>query len=246
MNKNILATFAFAVPLLLMGAGCATQTSTSITPVTTPTTTSTVTTQTNGKVVISLTDAALDMGDITGIALTENKIELHNEVSGWITASSATKTFNLLELKAKKESALVAIADVPAGTYDKVRISVVKILITTKDGTIVEAKVPSHSFTINIEVIVEANATTSINLDMLADASLHRTGNGTYIFTPVIKIENRTKTTVKIDADNKVRVAGGDMVNETTHGMDINGEIKLNFKFDENRQFDLDVKGNIK
>ncbi len=246
MNKNILATIALAAPLLLMGAGCATQTSTTVTPITIPTSTSTVVTPAKGKVIISLTDAADDMGDITGIVLTENKIELHNEVNGWVTASSATKMFNLLELKAKKEFALVAIADVATGTYNRVRLSVVKILITTKDGATVEAKLPSHAFTLNTQVIVEAGTTTAINLDMLADASLHRTGNGTYIFTPVIKIENRTRAMVKIDTEDKVKVEDGDKVSETTHGMDVNGEMKINFTFSADHKFDIDAKGNIK
>ncbi|MDO8625843.1 MAG: DUF4382 domain-containing protein [Candidatus Magasanikbacteria bacterium] len=236
MNKKNFLAIALALPILLMGAGCASQTSTS-----TP-----ASSGANGTVVVSLTDTAIDMGNITGVTLTENKIEFHSATSGWVTASEDTRTFNLLELKSKQELAFVASTSLAAGNYDKIRVSVVEILVTTKDGATVAAKLPSNKITIKTTINVEAGATTSVNLDVLADVSLHLTGNGTYIFTPVIKIETRNRASVTVGVANRVHLEKGERASETTEGMDIDGEMKSNFKFGTDHKFDIDGEGRIR
>ncbi len=185
------------------------------------------------------------MGRVTGVTLTEDKIELHSTTTGWIVVANEKKTFNLLDLKSKKELTFVASTSLATGNYDQIRISVVEMLVRTRDGVVTVAKLPSDKITIKTSIVIEAGATTSVNLDVLADTSLHITGNGTYIFTPVIKIETRNRASVTIGTANKVQIENGERISETTEGMDVDGEMKSNFKFGLDHRFDIDNSGKI-
>ncbi|MDO8435245.1 MAG: DUF4382 domain-containing protein [bacterium] len=234
MNKKILAILSATLSLVLMGASCSSQTTTSGNEGTK-----------DGSVVISITDAAANMGNVTAISLTENKIELHNKTEGWVTASDSTNTFKLLELKAENKSALVATVDVAPGTYDQLRMSVVNVKVTTKDGVTAEAKLPSNQLTLKSNVEVHSGATSSVNMDFLADVSLHVTGKGKFIFAPVVKIENRTNATVKVNADNSVSIQNGTVVESATKGMDVDGSMKSDFQFGTDSQLEIDGDGSI-
>ena len=143
----------------------------------------------SGRVVVSVTDAAVNMDNVTEITMTVSKVELHSEANAWVTASSAVKTYSLLDLKARGESALAADANVAAGNYNQIRVTIDSIKVKTKDGATVSAKLPSGQLKLNGGVVIKADSTTSVNLDFLASASLHTTGKGLFIFAPVVHME---------------------------------------------------------
>ena len=200
---------------------------------------------TKGKVYFSITDAAADMGNVTAIDMTVSKLEMHSATEGWVSVSTDSKTFSLLELKAKGESKLAAAIDAPAGTYDQVRVNVDTVVVTTKDGKTSNAKVPSGELKMMSNIVVKADSSSSVSLDFLADASLHTTGNGTYIFAPVVKIDSRSEASVELSGSDVVVVSGGNVQSSGTFGMDLNGDVKSDFKLDSKLKIDLDAKGLI-
>lgn len=236
MNKKTLATMVVALSLVLMGAGCSSQATVSKNE---------TIKDGYGKVVVSITDAAKNIFDVTELALTENKVELHSTTDGWITVSTDTKTFKVMELKALNKLALVAMVDVLPGRYDQLRMSVVSIKVTTKDGVTTEAKLPSNKLTFKTAITVSSGATSSISMDFLADASLHVTGNGKFIFTPVVKIENRSNATVLVADDDSVDIENGTVEENITHGMDLDGDMKSDFKLGNDRELDIDDDGKV-
>ncbi|MDO8626106.1 MAG: hypothetical protein Q7K39_01445 [Candidatus Magasanikbacteria bacterium] len=68
-----------------------------------------------------------------------------------------------------------------------------------------------------------ADATNSVKLDFIADQSLHLTGNGKFIFAPVVKLESRSKADVQVGSDDSVAVSGDDVDSEATVSMDLKG-----------------------
>ncbi len=205
-----------------------------------------------GRVVVSVTDAALDMSNISEVTMTVNKVELHSEVMGWVTVSTTPKTYSLLDLKARGESALAGQASVSAGTYNQIRATISNIKVTTKAGAVSTAKLPSGELKLNGDIVVNSGETTSVNLDFLASASLHLTGNGLYVFAPVVHLEVRSDAQVDVNADEKddkdtneeVEVEDGAVEDEVDAGMDVNGEVKEDFELKD--ELEVESSGSIK
>lgn len=212
------------------------------------TTTTTTTTQetTQGRVVFSVTDAAADMSTISEINMKVNKVEMHSAAKGWMTVSTTPRTYSLLALNASNKSELLADVKAEVGTYDQVRLMVDSISVKTKAGATKVAKLPSGELKLNTTVVVKEDETASVNLDFLADKSLHTTGNGSYIFAPVVKTESKSSATVNVDATNNVTVSGGKVDDSSSSGMDVDGSVKLNFELKKDLKLNLGTDNNIK
>ncbi len=195
------------------------------------------TTGTTGNLVFGIKDAAASMGNITSVMITVDKIELHNETQGWVTVSSDTKSFDLLALKASGATSLLAQSSVTAGTYDQMRLEVTNVMVT-QNGTTSEAKLPSGELKIVGTIVVNADKTSTAVVDFMTDKSLHITGNGKFIFAPVINIQTQSNTDATVDSNNQVHVTVGHVDNNTSEGMDVTGEMKANFMLDPNTKLD--------
>ncbi len=192
----------------------------------------------NGRVVVSITDAAFDMTSISEVTATVNKVELQSETTGWVTVSSATRTYNLLDLKAKGELAVAADTSVAAGTYNQIRVTISDIKVKTRTGAVIDAKLPSSQLKLNGNIVIKAGETSSVNLDFLASASLHKTGTGLFIFSPVVHMTVRSGAEVNVDSNGKVEIDNGVLEEDIQEGMDVNGEAKENFELNGNLEID--------
>lgn len=121
-----------------------------------------------GKVVFAITDAAMDMKDVNSINITVDQISVHSEAKGWVVISNANKEFDLLKLKETGALAFVAEANLAAGTYDQVRLNVSNIVVV-KGGQTIEAKLPSSKLTLTSNLVINADTTSTITFDFLAD-----------------------------------------------------------------------------
>ena len=65
----------------------------------------------NGRVVFAITDETAAIDNVSEVRLTVSKIEMQSSTEGWITVSSATREYALLDLKSKAELALAADAE---------------------------------------------------------------------------------------------------------------------------------------
>ena len=177
-----------------------------------------------GQVVYTLSDVAPDMGAVQRIDITVDSVIMHSSGSNWTTVSSTPKTYDLIALKASGAQSLLADANLAPGTYDQMRLGISSVMVTDSNGTH-SAKLPSGILAIKGQFSVIANSTTLINLDFLADKSLHVTGNGQYILAPVIHLVE--KNNAKVDSGNRmdVIVRGGRMHTDIEVGMDENGEM---------------------
>ena len=198
-----------------------------------------------GRAVFSVTDAAADMGAVSKIEMTVSGLEVHSETNGWVTVATPAKTYSLLDLDKRNESELLADADLQTGAYDQIRLKVDKVVVTTKDGKAEEAKLPSGELKIVTNFVVKAEETSSVNFDFLASKSLHTTGNGDYIYAPVVKTETRSDSEVIVNANGIVKINGGNVEDTDTVGMDIDGSVKANFEIG-NKKLDIGTDNKIK
>ncbi len=178
---------------------------------------------------IGITDATADISGVTDIDMSINKVEVHSVENGWVTASSNSKLYSLLALKASGETKLYTKAKVPVDSYDKVRVTLGDTVVRTKASGDVKAVVPSAYIVIDSELNTKSKGSAYIGLDFLADKSLHITSDGDYVFAPVVKADYGSKATVTV-TDGVVVVGEGSTDGTTSVGMDLSGKSRANFE----------------
>ncbi len=182
-----------------------------------------------GTLYMAVTDAAVNMGNVSAVNMTVDKIYLHSQAQGWVTVSQESQTFNLLALKAAKKAILATKIDVQPDSYDQVWLHVTGVKVT-ESGRVKEAVLPSSDVKMDIYLKVLANATSTATIDVVADESLHKTAKGEMIFAPVLTFESRSNSSAAVDAENFITISGGTVDSNASAGMDVTGEVKNNFK----------------
>jgi len=141
-----------------------------------------------GKLQIGVTDRPDE--SVTAVKVICNLIEVsrsqgENQDSEWLTLVEEPVTFNLIALAGVEE--IVGDADIPAGTYNQLRMHVASVTVTL-NGNEVEAEVPSDIVRVVHPVMVQADETTIATFDFNAEESVVVTGNDKVIFKPVVRL----------------------------------------------------------
>ncbi|PKP54521.1 MAG: hypothetical protein CVT90_00865 [Candidatus Altiarchaeales archaeon HGW-Altiarchaeales-3] len=202
----------------------------------------------NGTVVFAVTDAAADMGAVSSVKLTINAVEVHRVAEeGWITISTEEKTYDLLELKAQGATELLAKVNLTNGVYNRIRLNV-KNAVVVMNGVETEAKLPGNELKIDADIEVKGGEITTALLDFIVDESLHITGNGKIIMSPVVKVETKTnaKVEIKDKEQNRVEITGGEVKTRITIGMNEKGESGVGLKIKGDVGLIIDDKGKVK
>lgn len=232
MNKTAIAIIGGLIGLGVVAGGAYLYKNSMEAPSLTPTSTPEKSFSGRGEIILEVTDAAVDMKTVSEVQVTLNRLEMYSNAKGWITLSSQPKTYNLLELKSSGDLALAARKDVDAEAYSKLRLTIGTVTIKEKGGAERSAKLPSGTFLVDTTIVVNDEKTSSVKIDFLADKSLHATANGDYVFAPVIRFESRSNVTATVDSRSMVRINGGSQSSDVTAGMNLDGEVKINFQLD--------------
>lgn len=194
--------------------------------------------------VATLTDAAANMGSVSQINVTIDGVRAHNNVQGWVTLSSIQQTYDLLELKLDGSQVVIADLNIPVSNYDQVELSISKVIVVDADGSH-EAKLPSNKIRMNTDVNLTSGTIAVVKFDVLADESLHVTGNGLYILAPVIQLEAREDARISIDSRNRAIINGGEIKTNIVVGMDVNGNVGVGVRIPSNANINIGGDGKI-
>ena len=200
---------------------------------------------TQGRVLFTLADKAVNTSSVSSVEVTVDKVEAHTQEDSWITVLNAQKTYDLLKLKTSGNQVLLADVQLDPGTYNQVRLTISKVMITDSNGTH-EAKLPSGVLKINTDLTVQANTTSTFMFDFLLDESLHTTGNGLYIMAPVIQAESREDAQVDATDENDVEVKGGRVKSSVKVGMDVNGNVDVGLKIAKDAKLTIGTDDKVK
>jgi len=193
----------------------------------------------NGRVVAGITDAAADMGSVSSVKVTIDKMELHSATSGWVAVSSANREYDLLALKQSGKVSLYADTTISAGTYNEARLSISKVVVVT-NGQTQTAKLPSSTLKIISRTVVDAEGTAVVTFDFIADKSLHVTGDGKIIFAPVVKFTSESSAAVQVNGDDITTTNRGKVETNLNVGMDVKGDVNVNFELKGDLRIDAD------
>lgn len=152
---------------------------------------------------LRLTDSPFS--DARAVLVTFSEVTAHRTDSDWTTlpfAGAATsRTCDLKKLENSED--VLGTGPLPAGGYTQVRLVVqgAKLYfdnpsvgpacspaITAPAGAMADLRIPSGEVKLNRGFTLAAGNTTTMVIDFDGDKSIHQTGNGTYMMSPVIGI----------------------------------------------------------
>lgn len=121
------------------------------------------------------------------VAETEETATTETETTeaGWKMVVEKPQTFDLIAIKDVKE--LLGEAQLPAGKYTQVRLSIDRAWVTI-DGTEYQLEVPSDKLKLTHGFDIVAGKTTTLTLDFDAQESITAAGKDKYLLRPTIKI----------------------------------------------------------
>lgn len=197
-----------------------------------------------GRAVFAVTDAAADMGAVSSVQVTIDRVQVHSETQGWVTVTDESQTYDLLDLKATGEQRLLADVNLSNGTYQQVRLDISSVVVEDDEGTH-QAELPSGTLRFNAQVDVNSGAAASTLFDFQADQSLHVTGDGSYVMAPVIQVQTRSNAQVSIDADTGVQIQAGNVQTDVTIGMDSQGNVGVNARIPADANLSVGADGRV-
>ena len=198
-----------------------------------------------GRVYVSFSDAAADMNAISEITMRVSEVDLYSSTRGWVALKTSSVDYPLLTLRSNGEARLYSGSNVAAETYTRVRVIVDRVTVEPKNKSTETATLPSKTFEAFATVVVENDAETSVNLDVMADKSLQTTTKGAYVFAPVIRIESRSNAEITETANGTVDISDGVIDTATTFGMNVDGAVNANFELPSNVKLDIGAGGTI-
>lgn len=200
-----------------------------------------------GLALLSVSDAAPAAALVTtlrAINLTVSNISVRSNASGkWQVLANSSQTFNLLQLR--NISKLLTTSSLPADTYDTVMLDIKNATVTTANGT-ERLAIPSNRMIIPYTFNVTKNGTSWVNLDFDLYKSLHITGNGNVIMTPVIKASSQQNATLNVNGSKIITVVGpGRLGRYAELEMQVNGVMEQNTSPTTNANLEISSDGRI-
>lgn len=150
-----------------------------------------------GGLTVLLTDAPFPFELVSQANVTINRVDIVSDNEGILTIAEGEQTFNLLDLQ-NGVTAVLAQADLPAGTFPQIRLIVSSASVVLNDGATFDLFVPSGAQT-GIKVLlpdfsVDAGGNVTLTLDFDVSESFVVMGNPDtpagirgFIFKPVVR-----------------------------------------------------------
>jgi hypothetical protein len=145
-----------------------------------------------GHLQLALVDAPVDFDDFVLEVLT---VAVHraeeDSLGGWYEVAADSALFHLLDLT-NGVTAPLADAELPVGSYDKIRLILGAGNLVVIDGVEYELRVPSgmqSGLKINHDFEITEDEFYMATMDFDASRSIHITGHGTYMMRPVLRVQ---------------------------------------------------------
>ena len=152
---------------------------------------------------LRLTDSPFS--DARAVLVTFSEVTAHRTDSDWtrvpFAGGATARTCDLKKLQASED--VLGTGPLPPGDYTQVRLVVQSArlyfdnpadgpacaaAITSPAGRMADLRIPSGEVKLNRGFTLTPESTTTMLVDFDGDKSIHQTGNGTYMMSPVIGI----------------------------------------------------------
>lgn len=138
-----------------------------------------------GRLVVNVTDPPPP--DMERVIVTVKNLEVHKAGGPWTVVAQDMEPFDLKLLEDREDLLTDAIVD--EGIYTQIRLDIESVIIwVADDETQHEARVPSGKIKLVGSFNIIDGGETEITIDFIGAESVNVTGNGEYIFKPVIRL----------------------------------------------------------
>ena len=147
-----------------------------------------------GRLEIELTDAPIDLSNVTSVTVTIESVMVYGgvlEVNGSdvppILLMSHPESFDLLTLTGGATT-LLASGDVPAGFYQRIRLTISSATLLFDNGRVEPLKIDSRKVDIPIpfQVSVDGQNLVTLDFDAAASVQVNETDSDKFILRPVV------------------------------------------------------------
>ncbi|MBX2992345.1 MAG: DUF4382 domain-containing protein [Bacteroidetes bacterium] len=151
-----------------------------------------------GTLIIRMTDSPITFDSVL-IRIDSVRIHASNSdtlSSGWHTINRTRAVYNLLSLTNGVDT-VIGRAPLPPGTYSQLRLHIGTGSRVVVGGVSHPLTIPSGSqsgLKLNIHATIEPNTTYTLLLDFDAARSILRTGNGSFMLRPVLRVITTAQT----------------------------------------------------
>ncbi len=184
------------------------------------------------RVVFTIADAAAPIENIKSVLVTLSEIDIHSPTRGWIIVNKTPATYDLLKLYRDSSTLILSDLQLEAVSYDQIRFVIDSVSVVTTDGNARAAVLPSNELKINTALSLYRGDNAEAGIDFLVNKSLHITGDGQYLFMPVVRFETRGSVSqLHLLTDKKIDVVGGVTQFDAMFGMNEEGALKTDFSF---------------
>jgi hypothetical protein len=181
----------------------------------------------SGSVVVGVTDARANFENVNEIEMTIDEVAIYSESEGWVQISDETTTYALFDLNARQEFEMMAESDVQRDDYTRVKYDIESVVIVQDDGSRENAQVPNDEYVMDYNFAVEANETTALQLDVLANESLYVSEEGEYVMAPVTTIQATNDAEYTVQSNGVLMVTSGSASATQKFGMNIDGTVGI-------------------
>lgn len=183
--------------------------------------------------VMGISDAPPSLGEIESVTVSVSSIGVRHQEEGWKELSFTTpKVFDLLALKEQEQIGILgAFEDIPEGNITQFRLTVDESTLVDQEGEQL-IKIPSNTLRFMHTTEVESGKDMLLNFDFLINESLHVTGNGRYIMTPVVEFKTgelpEEGRRALEEGRRQIPQSGMTATERVKVGMDLGGEMAIN------------------
>ncbi len=192
-----------------------------------------------GSTVFSVSDSP-SLYNISALFITVDNLSVHSTSTGkWYNVKIQTSTFNLVALK--NISAIMSGTKLQAGEYNEIALNISNA-IATVNGTNESVLLPSGRLRIfgDFNISNSTNSSQWLNLDFDLEHSLHMTGNGTLIMTPVINFRQVSDNSLELNQNSIIVAKGPGRIRAYWEmGMDDKGNMKYNYSMPQNTVIEM-------
>ena len=192
-----------------------------------------------GSTVFSVSDSP-SLYNISALFITVDNLSVHSTSTGkWYNVKIQTSTFNLVALK--NISAIMSGTKLQAGQYNEIALNISNV-IAMVNGTKESVLLPSGRLRIfgDFNISNSTNSSQWLNLDFDLEHSLHVTGNGTLIMTPVINFRQVSDNSLELNQSSIIVAKGPGRIRAYWEmGMDDNGNMRYNYSMPQNIIIDV-------
>ncbi|MFH1506278.1 MAG: DUF4382 domain-containing protein [archaeon] len=196
-----------------------------------------------GTVYFAISDPGF-MEGITSVEITVTGISVKDSDGEWTTITTEPSTYDLVELDVAQAIELIEETEIIEGTYTEIRLEIGQVKVM-KNNEEQDAVLPSNRLMIKSQFTVKAGEPTLLEFQFLGGESLHETGEGKMIMTPVMNMHRYENAEVEMGEQNRIRVTTQARKQTEQFGMNLEGTMEKGKKIGLAEELEVGENGKV-